>query len=612
MTPSNLTHYAYCAKTIRAMEQAPLSRGIPLMKMAAQALASRVIHYVHQQYRQERKLRVHILAGAGNNGGDALFAASILAQQGIHVCIFPVSTNLHTEGKETCERNGVSFIPIDERCEQNLFHTISTCDVLLDAICGIGSQGALHATAHDIIQGLLNHWKQTHTPQPYTIAVDIPSGVGVDDGTLPGVSLHAHETVTFGALKPCLLLPPAALYCGRISIVDFHFPIDHYQPSVIASHLDQAAQYIRIPQATDSKYTRGVLGLITGSYKYPGAGIMSARAAAYSNIGMIRYVGPRKVQDHILQVLPEAVISDQPNSHVQAWTIGSGVPTICNTTTLTYHDNTDDPTNTHNNIISDLQQQKTIISLLAKYNNTQTPPPACIDAGALSMLPDYPVLPCVIATPHAAELATLLARYGIVTNAQEVNNKPAYYAQLAAQRTGTTMLLKGSISVIASSNPNLPLYTSAYAPSWLATAGSGDVLAGITGALLAQSTFSASNDCKDINSTTAQAAYYAQLAASAATVHALAGMIASSSPLREQQNIHVIDGFQQSSQVSRETSDQSAQNIPIFAHNPANTLGMPITASNIIDAIPRVICLLLNRRVSLSTQENTLIKRTQS
>lgn len=158
---------------------------------------------------------------------------------------------------------------------------------------------------------------------PLVVAVDAPSGVGVDDGSLPGPYIPADVTVTFGAMKPCAMVPPASYACGRITLVDFGFDVDDAVPFAEMTDGDFVADSVRLPSLADGKYSRGVVGLVTGSARYPGAAVLSASAAACANVGMVRYLGPQRVQDMILTVLPEAVLG---KGRVQSWVVGSGVP----------------------------------------------------------------------------------------------------------------------------------------------------------------------------------------------------------------------------------------------------------------------------------------------
>ena len=263
------------------------------------------------------------------------------------------------------------------------------------------------------------------------------------------------------------------------------------------------------------KYTRGVVGLVTGSTRYPGAAVLGSCAAAKSGIGMVRYLGPQRTQDLVLHALPEAVIG---KGHVNAWVVGSGVPAASDTA-----DGED-------------IQRETITRLLAHYARTDEDksqgedssaqgtrpdamPPIVVDAGALDLLPAR-VPANVVITPHAGELAGLLTRLDAAdgsVDASQVAAAPMHYAQLAHELTGATVVLKGAVSVIAGTDPydsgRTRVLLCGRAPAWLGTAGAGDVLAGIIGALLAQSDVSGSSDDAAIADTVAAAVYVHGLAA---------------------------------------------------------------------------------------------------
>jgi len=218
---------------------------------------------------------------------------------------------------------------------------------------------------------------------PLVVAIDTPSGVGVNDGSLPGPYIPADVTVTFGAMKPCAMVPPASYACGHLTLVDFGFDIDDCAPATEMTDGDFVTDSIRLPQLSDGKYSRGVVGLVTGSARYPGAAVLSSAAAAHTNTGMVRYLGPQRAQDMVLSSLPEAVIG---KGRVQSWVVGSGVPAG------------DDEASD-----SDFQR-KTIAALLKHYELPQETdlsddvdaghagaldmPPIVVDAGALDLLPD--------------------------------------------------------------------------------------------------------------------------------------------------------------------------------------------------------------------------------
>ena len=238
-----------------------------------------------------------------------------------------------------------------------------------------------------------------------------------------------------------------------------------------------ARAWIDVPRPVDDKYSRGVLGVRTGSKQYPGAAVLGVEAAARTGVGMVRYLGPRRASNLVLQRRPEVVTAP---GRVQAWLLGSGM------------DATERDDGTANALAE---------ALAAGL-------PTVCDAGVLDLVV-HATGPTVV-TPHFRELAALLGRPGKPITAAQVAAEPGEWAARAATDLGVTVLLKGSITFVASPAGARLCVTGA--PTWLATAGSGDVLAGILGALLA--THSAAIDT-DADALVA-------LAATAALVHARA------------------------------------------------------------------------------------------
>lgn len=336
----------------------------------------------------------------------------------------------------------------------------------------------------------------------------------------------------------------------------------------ISVDIHLASTPLRTPHASDNKYSRGVLGVITGSNDYPGAAVLSTSAAIHANIGMVRYSGPLRAQNLVLQASPEVVASEQLNGKIDAITVGCGIPD-----------------ESHCNDETALSQRKYIASILAKYSNendnknenaetqlNNNLPPICVDAGALDLLPKQ-VCEKVVLTPHAGELSSLFTRYDLEVSAQQISSNPTHYAQKAADLTGATVLVKGATTAVASpSKLHSPIYIAQYAPSWLATAGSGDVLAGILGALLAQHEKDNKNDDKNDNNN-ANNKNYALIAASAAVIHGICAVFASRS-----------SGGNNYTQLVQD----------MVKSKRALTLEHPIIASDIINALPHVLGILIN------------------
>ncbi|MDR5699814.1 ADP-dependent NAD(P)H-hydrate dehydratase [Agromyces aerolatus] len=243
-----------------------------------------------------------------------------------------------------------------------------------------------------------------------------------------------------------------------------------------------AAGWIRRPEADDDKYRRGVLGVLTGSTEYPGAAVLGVEAAHRAGIGMVRYIGPRPLRAAVLLRRPETVTQ---SGRVQAWLLGSGMDASHRTFVLS----------------GDLQH-----ALASGV-------PVVLDAGGLDLVGTHNG-PTVI-TPHARELAKLLVSREIRTTKDAVLENPAGWAAHAASELGVVVLLKGAVTHVADPGGRR---LSVHAPThWLATAGTGDVLGGVLGALVASHHDQVMTD----------ATVLTRLAATAAFVHGEAGRLAS-------------------------------------------------------------------------------------
>jgi hydroxyethylthiazole kinase-like uncharacterized protein yjeF len=246
-----------------------------------------------------------------------------------------------------------------------------------------------------------------------------------------------------------------------------------------------AAKCIIIPSELDHKYSRGVLGVITGSAKFPGAAVLSTGAAYATGIGMVRFHSSSGLAHLVLHSTPEAVVQPGP---VTAWLAGSGVESkkYSDFTTWLRH------------------RWFTLLK-----NQTV---PTVLDAGALYLAGRYEQ-PTLI-TPHAGELSKLLKSRGVTVSAEQIEAEPSKWAVRASRQLGVIVLVKGSFTVVADGDRVIELQQST---PWLATAGSGDVLAGIIGALVATNYIEILNSKQRL----------AEVAATGAFIHNSAAVIAS-------------------------------------------------------------------------------------
>jgi len=241
------------------------------------------------------------------------------------------------------------------------------------------------------------------------------------------------------------------------------------------------ASCIITPSELDHKYSRGVLGLITGSAQYPGAAVLTTAAASATGVGMVRFHSSSGLAHLVLHSTPSAVV--QPGK-VAAWVVGSGIngKKYSDFTTWLRH------------------RWFKLVRLQSV--------PTILDAGALSLAGSLEQ-PTVI-TPHSGELAALLTARGVKVTAEAIEGDPKKWVQNAADTLGVTVLLKGSTTFVANDEVLIQLPV---ATPWLATAGSGDVLAGIMGALVATNAIEILNDYNHLAHVAASAAFIQNQAA---------------------------------------------------------------------------------------------------
>ncbi|NED94364.1 NAD(P)H-hydrate dehydratase [Phytoactinopolyspora alkaliphila] len=385
--------------------------------------------------------RVVLLVGSGDNGGDALWAGARLARRGARVdAVVLRHDRVHESGLSAFLDAGGRVLsdddgPLTPAAEQ----AVRKADIVLDGILGIGGKGGLRDDAAYLAA-------LASADAGLVIAVDLPSGIDADTGETPGAHVRADVTVTFGTHKVGLLIDPAAEAAGHIELVDIGLGPYLPRPAVeMLEHGDVAAR-IPVPGRHADKYRRGVLGMLAGSTRYRGAALLSVGGAVHGGAGMVRYAGPREVSAMVLERWPEAVTAPdvEHTDRVQAWAVGSG--------------------------LGDDRGDEAEAALASGL-------PVLVDADGLRHLPAELTCPALL-TPHAGELARMLD-----VDRGDVEARRLHHAREAARRWGATVLLKGSTTLVVS--PDGRVRVNSTGTPALATAGSGDVLAGLGGALLA-------------------------------------------------------------------------------------------------------------------------------
>jgi hydroxyethylthiazole kinase-like uncharacterized protein yjeF len=480
---------AYQVAKVRAAE-ARLMALVPdgaLMQRAAAGLASVAATLLRQEPGRVYGARVVLLVGTGDNGGDALYAGERLARRGAAVTAIQAGPRMHQGGAAALRAAGGRFVavvpprgPDDTRPDvrarydagRDARHAIGHADLIIDGLLGIGGKGGLREPFATLAQLAANS-------AGTTLAVDLPSGIDADTGEVEGPAVRADVTVTFGTLKPGLLTDPGSGHAGVVELVDIGLaPYLDAPPEVSAPQAADIANLLPRPTAESDKYRRGVLGLLAGSDKYTGAALLATGGAVNGGAGMVRLVTAPNAATGVRFVHPEVVITELPGEttvrskesdlppaerkfqfphdvgRVQAWVAGPGMGT-------------------------DAAALDRLAGVLA------TNLPVLIDADGLGLLASHrdllPRAAPTLLTPHAGELSRLLR-----ADPADVAARRLEHARRAAAEFGACVLLKGSTTVVAPPHNLDPVLINTTGTSWLATAGTGDVLAGLAGALLAQ------------------------------------------------------------------------------------------------------------------------------
>ncbi|MFJ6001400.1 bifunctional ADP-dependent NAD(P)H-hydrate dehydratase/NAD(P)H-hydrate epimerase [Arthrobacter sp. NPDC092385] len=481
---------AFSGGDVRAAE-APLidaGQGNALMQKAAHGLFGVALGLLRGAGRGTYGATAVVLAGSGNNGADALYAGERLLRRGVGVTAILTSERVHAASLQAFTGAGGTTVRLDDADTADLAEHAAAADILIDGILGTGASGGLRGASAAFAEAFDRAAGPRGRRSTIVVACDLPSGIGVDSGLVDGPVLSADATVTFGAAKPGLLLGDGAVAAGELNIVDIGLDFSSFTPAAQSLLDADAAALLRVPGPRDHKYSRGVLGVAAGSARYPGAAALAVGAALATGVGMVRYLGPAAVAGLVHQRNPEAVASTGSiaEERSQAWLVGPGA------------------------VDDDDQRRRAEDAMRSGL-------PVVVDAGALAQVPER-VGPQVILTPHAGELRQLLAGRGVDAERSAIEAEPAHFALRAAETTGATVLLKGFTTVVAA--PSGTLFVQADATPWLATAGSGDTLSGIVGALAATL---AGDDGAAGRIGVAQEDLWAAIAAAGALIHGRAG-----------------------------------------------------------------------------------------
>ena len=427
--------------------------GFALMLSAGQAVAEAAMDLVEEG-------PVVVVAGRGNNGGDGFVAAAELAARRREVSVILLCERDSLQGDAASAARGWKYpvLPFNPQA-------IGRPALIIDALFGAGLNRPAKGEPHDMIEAI----NANGAP---VLSVDLPSGINGDTGAVMGVAVRATETVTFFRRKPGHLLLPGRIYGGRVRLADIGI-----DPRVLAEirprTFENIPQFWRdsfpVPGIDGHKYARGHAVVVSGDLAATGAARMAARAALRAGAGLVTVASPRDALAVNAAALTAVMVRpvDTPVEFAELWTdkrlntcvIGPGAG------------------------VGDRTRDIVVTALSAKRN-------LVLDADALTSFADAPDHlfetikashdPQVVLTPHEGEFPRL---FSDISNKHPGRSK-FERVRAAAERSGAVVLLKGPDTVVASPDGRATIASNA--PPWLATAGAGDVLAGMIAGMLAQ------------------------------------------------------------------------------------------------------------------------------
>jgi hydroxyethylthiazole kinase-like uncharacterized protein yjeF len=426
--------------------------GIKLMERAGRAVADAVAA------RFPLGAKVVVMCGPGNNGGDGFIAARVLRDRGYVVRLGLLGSRdaLVGDVAAAAERWGGVVEPFSSAL-------IEGASVVVDALFGAGLTRDLDGDAKVVIQAM---WASA-VP---TIAVDLPSGIDGNTGKVRGAAVQATATVTFCRLKPAHLLLPGRNYCGSVTVAQIGISdatIASIKPANFANEPELWRDKFPPPARQGHKYDRGHAVVVSGPMHATGAARLAARAALRSGAGLVTIAAPKPSLPILAASVTAVMVSEATGA--------KGLAKLLTDQRL-------------NVVVLGPGQgvgksTRDAVAVAARAKRLLV-----VDADAISSFAGSPdalakaIRPAAAAvvTPHEGEFARLFGSKSKVTQAASKIER----ARAAAKALGAVILLKGADTVVASPDGRASLGKNA--PPWLATAGSGDVLAGIVAGLLAQ------------------------------------------------------------------------------------------------------------------------------
>ncbi len=455
----SLQHIVVTADQMRQIEERVFAARMPVPALM-EKVAGRITQRIEALFLGRSGLRVGVLVGPGHNGGDALVVARELHFKGCQVVIYQPFTKLKELTGHHAQYCSSLGIPTIEQVE-----ALQECDLLVDGLFGFGLERSLSGDIANAVDQI-NQW---HKP---VVSIDLPTGLHTDTGQALGTAIQATHTLCLGLWKQGLLQDQALAYVGQTELVDFDLPLadihavlgDH--PPVQRITSESAIAHLPLPRSlTAHKYTAGHLLLICGSRRYAGAAILSGLGARASGVGMLSIAVPASLQPVLMAQLPEALVVGCPE------TPSGAILCLPDEMQLDkYSAIACGPGLT-------MEAKSVVRSVLGSSL------PVVLDADGLNMVADWGTsmletrtAPTIL-TPHPGEFKRLFPHLA--------ENLPCRVTAVreAAAQTGAIVLLKGARVTISDSHT---VWINPASTPALARGGSGDVLTGLIGGLLAQ------------------------------------------------------------------------------------------------------------------------------
>ena len=429
--------------------------GFALMMSAGQAVAEAAMELVEEG-------PIVVVAGRGNNGGDGFVAAAELAARGREVSVILLCERDSLQGDAASAARGWKHpvLPFNPQA-------IGRPALIVDALLGAGLNRPVKGDPYEMIEAI-------NANAAPVLSVDLPSGVNGTSGAVMGIAVRATETVTFFRQKPAHLLLPGRIHCGRIRVADIGIDaqvLDEIAPRTFENVPQLWHGAFPVPRIDGHKYARGHAIVVSGDIAATGAARMSARGALRAGAGLVTLASPRDALAINASALTAVMVRPidtvvefgelLTDKRLNACVIGPGAGVGARTCDL---------------VLTALSAQRHLVLDADALTSFADAPDRLFEA--IKSSPDRQM----VLTPHEGEFPRL---FSDISNKHPLRSK-LERVRAAAERSGAIVLLKGPDTVVAS--PDGRAAIAANAPPWLATAGAGDVLAGMVAGLLAQGT----------------------------------------------------------------------------------------------------------------------------